>query len=233
MSVYSLEDRTKAVELYFKYGGASAAVRRELGYPSKGALKLWVREYKSTGALHEEYRRRPRYSKEQKQVAVDYYLEHGRSLRRSIDALGYPNRETLRQWLDEAIPDRQGLRGRRSLDPKVELTCEQKEEAVLDLCSREDPAKEVAAKYGVSRAALYKWKNDLLGKESVLKRRKRMEPTLIDDKNALTAKVESLKQQIHTLEKQIYRLRLERDVMEVTAEILKKPSCSPREHNVG
>jgi putative transposase len=229
MSVYSLEDRTKAVELYFKYGGASAAVRRELGYPSKGALKLWVREYKSTGALHEEYRRRPRYSKEQKQVAVDYYLEHGRSLRRSIDALGYPNRETLRQWLDEAIPDRQGLRGRRSLDPKVELTCEQKEEAVLDLCSREDPAKEVAAKYGVSRAALYKWKNDLLGKESVLKRRKRMEPTLIDDKNALTAKVESLKQQIHTLEKQIYRLRLERDVMEVTAEILKKgPGADPK-----
>lgn len=229
--MYSLEDRTKAVELYFKYGGASAAVRRELGYPSKRTLKLWVGEYKTTGALHEKYCgvRRSKYSKEQKQLAVDYYLEHGRSLRRSIDVLGYPNRETLRQWLDEAIPDRQGLRGRRSLDPKVELTCEQKEEAVLDLCCSEDPAKEVAAKYGVSRAALYKWKNDLLGKESMLKRRKRMEPTLIDDKNALMAKVEELKQQVDALEKQIYRLQLERDVMEVTAEIIKKgPGADPK-----
>lgn len=229
--MYSLEDRTKAVELYFKYGGASAAVRRELGYPSKRTLKLWVGEYKTTGALHEKYCgvRRSKYSKEQKQLAVDYYLEHGRSLRRSIDVLGYPNRETLRQWLDEAIPDRQGLRGRRSLDPKVELTCEHKEEAVLDLCCSEDPAKEVAAKYGVSRAALYKWKNDLLGKESMLKRRKRMEPTLIDDKNALMAKVEELKQQVDALEKQIYRLQLERDVMEVTAEIIKKgPGADPK-----
>ncbi|HHW27501.1 MAG TPA: transposase [Firmicutes bacterium] len=235
MSVYSLEDRMKAVDLYFKYGGGSAAVRRELGYPSKRALKLWVREYKSTGALHEKYYgvHRPKYSEEQKQAAVDYYLEHGRSLRRSVDALGYPNRETLRQWLDEAIPDRRGLRGRRSLQPKVELTCEQKEEAVLDLCSRDGPAKEVAAKYGVTRAALYKWKNGLLGKESPLKRRKRKKSTLNDDKNALMAKVESLKQQVDTLEKQIHRLQLERDVMEVTAEILKKPSWSPREHNVG
>ncbi len=222
--MYSLEDRMKAVQLYFKYGGGSAAVRRELGYPSKRTLKLWVREYKTTGVLHEKYCgvRRPKYSKEQKQAAVDYYLEHGRNLRRSIDALGYPNRETLRQWLDEAIPDRQGLRGRRSLGPKVELSCEQKEEAVLDLCSRDGPAKEVAATYGVSRTALYKWKNGLLGKEPMLKRRKSVEPTRIDDKNALTAKVESLKQQVHTLEKQVYRLQLERDVMEVTAEILKK-----------
>ena len=83
-------------------------------------------------------------------LSVDYFLEHGRSLRRSIQVLGYPNRETLRQWLDEAVPDRRGLRGRRSLQPKVELTSEQKEEAVLDLCSRDGSAKEVAAKYGVT-----------------------------------------------------------------------------------
>lgn len=50
--MYSLEERMKAVDLYFKYGGSSAAVRRELGYPSKRALKLWVGEYKSTGLLH-------------------------------------------------------------------------------------------------------------------------------------------------------------------------------------
>lgn len=221
--MYTLEDRMRAVNLYLKYGGNSAAVRRELGYPTKNALKQWVKKYETTGALHDGYRTRtPKYSKEQKQAAVDYYLEHGRSLRRSIQALGYPNRETLRQWLEEAIPDRRGLRGRRSLQPKVELTSEQKEEAVLDLCSRDGPAKEVAAKYGVSRAALYKWKNALLGKESPLKRSKRKESKLSDDKDALMVKVESLKEQVEKLEKQVHRLQLERDVLEVTAEILKK-----------
>ena len=39
MSVYSLEDRMRAVELYFKYGGRSATVRRELGYPTKNTFK--------------------------------------------------------------------------------------------------------------------------------------------------------------------------------------------------
>jgi putative transposase len=45
--VYSLEERLKAAELYVKYGGGSAPVRRELGYPSKRPLKLWVREYQT------------------------------------------------------------------------------------------------------------------------------------------------------------------------------------------
>jgi len=226
--VYTLEDRMKAVSLYFKYGGSLAAVRRELGYPTKNALRRWVREFKATGTLHDGYRpRMPRYSEEQKQAAVDYYLQHGRSLRRSIKALGYPNRETFRQWLDEAIPDRRGLRGRRSLQPKAELTSEQKEEAVLDLCSRGGPAREVAAKYGVSRAALYKWKNGLLGKEHPVRKSRNLE--LSEDKDALEAKVESLKEQVEMLKKQVYRLRLERDVLEVTAEILKKdPGADPK-----
>jgi len=149
-------------------------------------------------------------------------LEHGRNLRRSIQVLGYPNRETLRQWLEEAVPDRRGLRGRRLLQSKVELTSEQKEEAVMDLCSRDGPAKEVAEKYGVTRTALYKWKNDLLGKEPPLKKSKHKESKLSDDRDALLAKVESLKEQVEALEKQVHRLQLERDVLEVTAEILKK-----------
>jgi transposase InsO family protein/transposase-like protein len=111
----------------------------------------------------------------------------------------------------------------------VELTPEQREEAVLDLCERDGPAKEVAAKYGVSRAALYKWKDGLLGKEPPLKKRKRKEAKLSDDKDELLAKVESLKEQVDTLEKQVHRLQLERDVLEVTAEILKKdPGADPK-----
>ncbi|MEW6081725.1 MAG: IS3 family transposase [Bacillota bacterium] len=221
--MYTLEDRMRAVSLYLKYGGHSAAVRRELGYPTKNTLKHWVREYNATGALHDGYRGRPpKYSNEQKQAAVDYYLEHGRSLRRSIQALGYPNRETLRQWLDEAVPDRRGLRSKRSLQPKVEFSREQKQAAVLDLCSKDGPAREVAGQYGVSRTALYQWKYDLLGKERPVSRPKRGKHKTRDDRDALLAKVESLKGQLEALEEQVYRLQLERDVLEVTAEILKK-----------
>jgi putative transposase len=132
--VYTLEERMKAVSLYFKRGRNSPAVRRKLGYPSKKALKLWVKEYESTGALHDRYRpRKPKYSEEQKQAAVRYYLEHGRNLQRTIRAMGYPNKATFRQWLDEALPDRKGLHSKRKLPPKVELTDEQKDAAVVDL----------------------------------------------------------------------------------------------------
>jgi putative transposase len=93
---------------------------------------------------------------------------------------------------------------------------------VVDLSLRDGPAKKVAKKYGVTRAILYKWKNGLLGKEHPVIRQKRGEPEMGDDKDALLAKVATLKEQVETLEKQVYRLRLERDVLEVTSELLKK-----------
>jgi len=221
--VYTLEDRMRAVSLYLKYGGNSAAVRGELGYPTKNALKQWVREYGATGALHDGYRARPpKYSNEQKKAAVDYYLEHGRSLRRSIQALGYPNREALREWLEEAVPDRVGLRSGRSLQPKVEFSGEQKQAAVLDLCSRDGLAREVAEKYGVSRTALYQWKYHLLGKERPMSKPRHGKSRPSDDRDALLAQVESLKGQVEVLEEQVHRLQIERDVLKVTADILGK-----------
>lgn len=221
--MYTLEDRMRAVRLYLKYGGGSATVRRELGYPTKNALKQWVEEYEASGALHDEYRARPpKYSEEHRQAAVDYYLEHGRCTSRCVRALGYPNRETLKQWLDEVLPDRRGLRSGRLLQPRVEFTCEQKHAAVLDLCSRDGPAREVAVKHGVTRAALYQWKYELLGKEHSVSKPKRTKSKPSDDRDALSAKVGSLKEQVETLQEQIHRLQLERDVLEVTAEILKK-----------
>lgn len=87
------EDRMKAVSLYLylKWGRNSAAVRRELGHPSEGALRLWVEEFEVTGLLHDRYsHREPRCSEEQKQAAAEHYLEHGGNLQGSIRALGTP-----------------------------------------------------------------------------------------------------------------------------------------------
>ena len=169
--MYSLEDRLKAVHLYLKYHRKAAAVIRELGYPSRKALKQWVTEYEATGTLHDGYRvREPKYSDEQKRAAIEYYLEHGRNLQATIRALGYPSRETLAHWLDEAIDARRILRSGKPRKAQGNFTEEQKQAAIADLCLREGRAEDVAAKYGVTRAALYKWRSDLLGKERPMNR---------------------------------------------------------------
>lgn len=50
--MYSREERMKAVKLYFQYDRQVAPVLRELGYPSRGALRRWVAEFEATGDVH-------------------------------------------------------------------------------------------------------------------------------------------------------------------------------------
>ena len=101
--MFSYEERKKAVDLYFKYHKNSAAVIRELGYPSRGALRCWIKEFNEEGNLHEKHKRKSKYTDEQRKQAVDYYLEHGKSISKTIRAIGYPNRYTLSLWLKEDV----------------------------------------------------------------------------------------------------------------------------------
>ena len=43
--MYSYEDRIRAVKLYIKLGKRTGATLRQLGYPTKNALKSWHREF--------------------------------------------------------------------------------------------------------------------------------------------------------------------------------------------
>ncbi|SFD29717.1 hypothetical protein SAMN04488059_1577, partial [Devosia psychrophila] len=43
--MYSYEDRVRAVELYIRLGKRVKATIRQLGYPTKNALKGWCREF--------------------------------------------------------------------------------------------------------------------------------------------------------------------------------------------
>ena len=104
--MYSYEDRIRAVELYIKLGKRIRATIRQLGYPTKNALKGWHREYKRRLDLPKGYARsKARYSQEQKEVAVRHYLDHGRSIAFTIRELGYPVRESLRSWIHELHPE--------------------------------------------------------------------------------------------------------------------------------
>ncbi len=227
--MYSYDERKKAVDLWVKYDGSYTTVCRELGYPATRTLRRWVKEYKRTGTLHKELVRKPKYSKQQKQAAVDYYVEHGRNINRTIQAVGYPQRHTLRKWLNEAFPERLHVHKGRILKKNKEFTPEQKKSAVMDLHLRDGSADEAAEKHGVTRATLYAWSKSLLGEGYEVDQKKPDDSKTFKDEAVLTKKVLSLEKRVKTLKEEIYRLQMERDILEVTAEILKKdPGVDPK-----
>ena len=63
MARYSREQRRRAVELYERYGHSAADVIRELGYPSKGALLMWYREWLEERRTGVPSRRGERYAR--------------------------------------------------------------------------------------------------------------------------------------------------------------------------
>ena len=72
--MYSHEDRIRAVKLYIKVGKCTGPSIRQLGYPTKNALKSWYRKYEQSRELQVGYVRSwQKYSDEQKQAAVQHY----------------------------------------------------------------------------------------------------------------------------------------------------------------
>lgn len=121
--MYVLEDRKRAVELYLKYGRHAAPVIRELGYPDYKSLVAWVKEYEETGTLREKGYYAKSYTREEKQRAVDFYLEHGCQISYTVRTLGYPCKEKLMEWIDELAPGRRIIHERclnRDKHPSME-----------------------------------------------------------------------------------------------------------------
>ena len=111
MARYSREQRRRAVGLCERYGHSAADVIRELGYPSKEALRMWHRDWleeRRTGIPSSRGEHYSRYTDGQRRAAVEHYLTHGRRLSRTIRQMGYPSREVLAAWTGRA-----GARGAR------------------------------------------------------------------------------------------------------------------------
>ena len=76
MARYSRERRRRAVGLYERYEHSAADVIRELGYPSKGALLMWYREWleeRRTGIPSSRGEHYSRYTDGQRRAAVEHY----------------------------------------------------------------------------------------------------------------------------------------------------------------
>lgn len=225
--MFSYEERIKAVKLLLQYDKSYATVIRELGYPSRRALTNWYEEYIKNGDLHKDYIKESKYSDEDRRKAVDYYLEHGRCVSRTVKALGYPSRPELDKWIYEIAPEKK--HHCRSGGSLVKYTHKQKEQAVISLCSRSKSAREVANEIGVSREVLYNWKRQLLseGRERTMTKKDKVSKASTnneheDQTNDLLTEKEHLTKQVDELQKQVYRLQLERDILEKAAEIIKK-----------
>ena len=153
MAKYSKEQRDRAVDLYVRYERCAADVIHELGYPSRGMLPVWYRERleeERTGRQSTRGKRYRRYTDEQKRAAVDHYLGHGRRLKRTMRALGYPkSHELLTAWIDELAPGRRKLRH----GPVPE---ELKRKAVVAAASGRSESRDAAAGLGVEASVVGK-----------------------------------------------------------------------------
>nr|CBA28290.1 Probable transposase for insertion sequence element IS1353 [Curvibacter putative symbiont of Hydra magnipapillata] len=215
--MYSYEERIRAVKLYIKLGGRLGATIRKLGYPTKNSLISWYREYEREQDLQVGYSRAPsKYSAEQKQRAVQHYLDHDQCIAATLRALGYPCRELLTRWIDELHPQlRLRMVGRA---PNVQHPPETKNAAVVELCTRTTNALTIAESVGVFRPTLYNWKNQLLGREASASMKRRQTSQTAPKPKDLT----ELEQQVLLLERDIRRLQLEHDLLKKANELLKK-----------
>lgn len=214
--MYSYEDRVRAVQLYIKYGRSAAATIRELGYPSRKNLARWYRAFVEVGDLPAGYRRsRPRYSTEQKQIAVEHYWSHGCNFAGTTRALGYPCRAVLAAWVYELCPDiRKRLVSNARNVPSSPVL---RQAAVIELCTRDEGARVIAEKIGVSRPTLYNWKNKLLGREAPASMKRHKNPASAPERA-------ELEQQLESLRRDIRQLQLEHDILKKANELLKKGS---------
>lgn len=212
--MYSYADRLRAVELYIRLGKRVKATIRQLGYPTKNALKSWYREYEQRRDLCVRYpARTPKYSDEQKQAALEHYRTHDHCISATMRAVGYPGRGTLTAWVREAFPESKTSLVGRSWRPAYPESL--KQVGVIELCSGEESAQRVADRLGVCRPTLYNWKDQLLGHEasSSMKRRKA---------NSKAPQREELERQLEALKRDVRQLQLEHDLLKKANELLKK-----------
>ena len=212
--MYSYEDRVRAVELYLKLGKRINATIRQLGYPTKNSLKAWCEEFEKSGDMRKEYvRAKPKYSEEQKNLALEHYVNHGRCFSFTLRALGYPCRQILTAWVRECYPETRkyvvGKRGR----PAASLASRQT--AVYELCTRQGSAQSVARKLDVDRVTLYNWKNQLLGREAPASMKRDKGSRAETDRDEQERQVEGLRRDIRNLQ-------LEHDLLKKANEIIKK-----------
>ena len=148
---------------------------------------------------------------------------HGKNVSKTIRDLGYPCRLVLKEWIAEAFPDDLNCSKPRKIG--VYLSKTEKKNAVIELCAKENTAKEVAQKYNVDRASLYNWKHSMFGDKDVPpmdKTNKLDKQTNVNFDKTLEDSFNELKEKYESLQRETYKMQLEYDALKAASEIIKK-----------
>lgn len=210
--MYTIQERKKAIRLYIKYGLKAAPTIRELGYPSRKMLKRWYVDYKKNNKVFINTKRKSRYSKDQRKKAVNFYLTHGKNIAYTVKKLGYPSRSVLSNWICEDVKNHQSgiLKGKNI----VQYTLEEKKNAALEAALRNESMNKISKKTQASSQSLYNWKRKYISDS--------LNEQIQKDKLKTNSEIDSLKEEISKLQKDIYQLRMEKDILEKAAELIKK-----------
>lgn len=97
------------------------------------------------------------YSYEDRMRAVQLYIKLDKRISATLGQLGYPTKNSLKAWCREYERHHDLPMCYERLKPRYSAA--QKRAAVIDLCTRQGSARGVTEQLGVSRQALYTWKN--------------------------------------------------------------------------
>ncbi len=209
--MYNYKEINKAVETLIKFNLQYTKTIKTLGYPSaRETLRKWYKNYllngKSTKVIAT---RKSKYSEEQIKQVLDYYFEHGENITHTIKFFGYPCRPVLRKWISVHYPEKE--KSCTYSYNEIKYSKHEKSNAVAKMISGRNNVGAVAKDIGVTRCTLYNWKNSIVGTDfKVVK-------NMSENKNK-----GDLIKEIDLLKKEIEFLKMERDVYEKAAEIIKK-----------
>ena len=218
---YTVEEKIRAVKLYEKLGHITWVIT-ELGYPSSRTLLYeWIKKYRQGGL--ERLTPKPKYSEEQRKAAIQYYLSNGMNVTATINALGYPGKTLMREWLNDDLPKGMRKWHCKANDNVVRYTHEQKEKAVTLYCSGEKP-KDISQRLSVRPEAIRVWAKQMLGKEVPYVKKTSSHKNTISNNNTddLLNAINELETKRNELEKEVYHLQMQKDILEKAGEILKK-----------
>lgn len=202
--MFTEEQKIRTIELYFKYGKKLA--------PSYANWATLRKEICGVGSVH------GKQVADQKNPFVISTVTPMSKNRLPLNiilttaaaaftsrTLGYPCTDMLARWVNERSPDRRRVFTSKT-NPVASFEPEVKRQAVMVLCTRQGSASEIAVRIGVSRAVLYKWKDEIIGNSAYQTMRKH---------NALPLEAErdALREEVARLNQEIRRRQMELDIL--------------------
>lgn len=161
---YTVEQKVQAAERYLRGEASAAGIAAEMGMTASGERRVheWAGVYRENGIEGFHLMKGNRsYTTEEKQQAVEDYLQGKGSLEAISRKYHIPSESTLRQWIKVYNSNRE----LRDYSPKPEVyvvmrkktTKEERQEIVVFCLEHEKNYKDAAERYGVSYSQVYQW----------------------------------------------------------------------------